>query len=343
MTTAENPTAGASHIAGFWRRLFAFILDVLVLGVFGACLGLVSYDYLASVGGWGRIIGFFIALTYLGVMNSRIFGGQTVGKMVMKIKVVSSNGAPLNVAASFCRSGILCVPYFLNGAPFDVDLLRSWFVVVLTLLVFGVGLSVVYLFIFNRRTRQSLHDLAVGSYVVKTGAETVPQLFGAPWRGHFAVVAVIMILAGAAPIFTGRLAQTEPFTSLLLLQKALASEPGIRHVTVQVGTSSVASVQKGTQSTTNLSAQVITESKDLDREALANKIAQIALSSYAEASKKDSIAVSLAYGYDIGIASAWQSQNFAYSPAQWRGRLTPKSSSLPPTDASNAPAPEAGR
>ena len=53
--------------------------------------------------------------------------------------------------------------------------------------------------------------------------------------------------------------------------------------------------------------------------------------------------LSLAYGYDIGIASAWQSQNFAYSPAQWRGRLTPKSSSLQPTDASNAPAAEAGR
>ena len=198
MTTVEVPTTGASHIAGFWRRLFAFILDVLVLGVFGACLGLVSYDYLASVGGWGRILGFVIALTYLGVMNSRIFGGRTLGKMAMKIKVVSSNGAPLNVVTSFCRSGIICVPYFLNGAPFYVDLLRSWFGIVLTLLVFGVGLSIVYLFIFNRRTRQSLHDLAVGSYVVKTEAGTAPLLLGAPWRGHFVVVAVIMILAAAA-------------------------------------------------------------------------------------------------------------------------------------------------
>jgi len=216
--------------------------------------------------------------------------------------------------------------------------------VALAILVFGVGGSIVYLFIFNRRTRQSLHDVAVGSYVVKANTETAPRIASAPWRGHFAVVAALMIVAAAAPIFTGQLAETEPFVSLLPIQKALASEPGVRYATVQVGSSFTATVQKGSQSSTYLSAQVVTDSKDIDREQLANRVAQIALDTYAETGKKDVVAVSLSYGYDIGIASAWRSQNFSFSPAQWRARTTLKSnSSLQPTGAKTSPAAEAGR
>lgn len=323
--TDEKPAGEPSQIAGFWRRLLALFIDSILLGVLGACLGFVLYDYFASIGGWGRVIGFVIATAYFGVMNSRICGGQTIGKIAQKIKVSTSDGMPLSVGHSFCRATILCVPCFLNGAPFDMELIRSWFGMLLSLLIFGVGLSIVYMYVFNRRTRQSLHDLAVGSFVVRAGTE--PALVRVPplWRGHFAVLTVFMLLAAGAPLFTGQLAETEPFASLLPLQKALASEPGVRRASVHVGTSSVVSVQQGSLSRTNLSAQVLVESKDVNCEALANKLAQITLSSYAEAAKKDVVVVSITYGYDIGIASAWQSQNFAYSPSQWRERLVSKS------------------
>jgi len=43
--------------AGIWRRSFAFCLDGLFLGTFGACLGLVAYNSWATLGGWGRTVG----------------------------------------------------------------------------------------------------------------------------------------------------------------------------------------------------------------------------------------------------------------------------------------------
>ena len=212
----------------------------------GYGLGLILYDYLASLGELGRILGFGIALVYLGVMNSRICGGQTLGKKVTKIKVVSSNGTGLTVAASFCRA-IFCMPLFLMGANFFAVPIQqqSWFVVILTLLTLGVSFSDSYLFTFNPKTRQSLHDLAVGSYVIRTGAETVPLTARALWRGHFVVIVVFMALATAALISVGRLSETEPGVSILLLQKTLASEPGVRYVKVVAGSTWSASAPTG--------------------------------------------------------------------------------------------------
>jgi uncharacterized RDD family membrane protein YckC len=152
----------------FWRRLFAFLLDGLLLGAFGACLGLVAYDRLAALGDWGRAVGFAIALVYFGAMDSELSGGQTLGKRILGVKVIRANGAPLSVSASTLRATIFCVPYFLNGTSIEAGVVTSWLV---SFLVFGVGVSIVYLLLFNRQTRQSLHDLAVGAHVVsnKTG------------------------------------------------------------------------------------------------------------------------------------------------------------------------------
>lgn len=326
MTTTENSIDEPGRIAGFWRRLFALVLDSVVLGSFGLCLGSFLYDYLVGIGAWGRVIGFAIALAYFGAMNSCVSCGQTIGKMAMKVRAVSASGTPLSVASSFFRSFILCVPFFLNGAPIDAQLLHSWLLWVLGILVFGVGLSIAYLFLFNRKTRQSLHDLAVGSYVVRVGGEPVALPAPGIWRGHLAVVVALVALAAGMPIFTGRLAETEPFVSILSLQKAIANEPGIRNARVQVGASFYSSPDKGSTSSNYLSTSAIIDSWDVDREALADRIAQITLVTYEPANQKNFITLSLSHGYDIGIASAWKSQNFSYSPAEWRERLALKPS-----------------
>ncbi len=324
MASADKPMPQHKPIAGFWRRLSAFVVDLLLLGLAGWVLGFFFYDHLARLGGWGRAIGFTIAVAYFGLMNSRIHGGQTFGKMAMKIRVVSRSGEPLGVAAAFLRAVIVCVPYFLNNAPLNVELIHSWLLVVLSLLIFGVGLSIVYLFVFNRRTRQSLHDLAVGSYVVSTAAVPAEYAASTTWRGHYAAVGVLMALALAAPIATGQLKDSEPFASLLTLQRALANEPGIRHANVTVGVSSMATIRSGKQTTSHLSVSVTVDPGILDPQALANKVARIALSTFSEADQKDVLSVSVVTGFDIGIASAWRSRHFAHSPAQWRERLQSK-------------------
>jgi len=65
------------------------------------------------------------------------------------------------------RYSVVAVPFFLNGAIIDFDLLKAtWFEILLSVLVMGVSLLILYLFAFNRKTKQSLHDLIAGSYVI---------------------------------------------------------------------------------------------------------------------------------------------------------------------------------
>src|SRR5947209_7482134 len=65
-------------------------------------------------------------------------------------------------------------------------------------IILAIGAAIFYLIAFNAKTRQSVHDLVVGSYVVRLGSETVdkPKI----WGGHYAVVALILVLAGLGPV-----------------------------------------------------------------------------------------------------------------------------------------------
>ncbi|MES2070428.1 MAG: RDD family protein [Pseudomonadota bacterium] len=321
-----EPSEGSLQIAGFWARILAFCIDFLVLGLVGFCMGLLWSDYFVRVGGWGRAIGFVVALAYFGFMNSRIFGGQTVGKRALKLRVASTHGADLSLSSSCVRASVLCIPFFLNNAAINLDVLQTGFMYLLSMLVFGGGLSIVYLYICNRKTRQSLHDLLVGSVVVKAASSRSSTLAASPWRGHLVVATVIMLISLAGPGFAMKLLNAEPFASLIPLQKALASEPGVTAASVNAGSTWSKSMKEERKTHTYLTAGVMIASKNVDYDSLANRLAGIILSDYPGIAARDMLTVSVIYGYDIGIFSASQSVNFSYTPAQWRERLTAKSS-----------------
>lgn len=331
MEDANLPAVGQTIIAGFWVRILAFLIDCLVLGVIGACLGLVLFDFFMSLGEAGRLIGFVIALSYFGVMNSRVFRGQTLGKKIMKIRVSSKDGASLNLMTSFYRSSIVCIPLSLNGLFFDNKLMGSWLGIVigiaLSVLVFGIILSIVYLLIFNRKTRQSLYDILIGSYVIRAQDENVAIVGGRLWRGHVVVVAGLILLAVAAPIVGERIAAgSTAFSSLLALQQTIGKDIDVRNVSVFEGANSFHNMNSNTTKiTTSISISAVLKAKNVDRVALVNRIAQIVLAQDANVDEKDFINITLVTGYDIGIASSWKSQQTSHSPAEWRQLLQSKS------------------
>jgi uncharacterized RDD family membrane protein YckC len=313
-------TPGLAPIAGFWRRLFAFCLDSLVLGAIGACIGLFAFDGLAALGNWGRAVGFAIALAYFGAMDSKPLGGQTLGQRILGVKVVDVTGSPLGVGASVLRAAIFCVPYFLNGAFVNAGAMTSWLSILLAFLVFGVGFSIAYLLIFNRRTRQSLHDLAVGAYVV-SGKDGPIGGRGAIWPVHFGVVALILLVAIVLPFFAQRLASTDTFVRLLAVQQGLEQEPEVRHATASIRVNKFTGNNHGTTTTHVFESRLFVARRVTDLNSLADRAARIILDRDPSAGNQDIIAVSITYGYDIGIASAWRTQNFSFSPTQWRTRF----------------------
>ena len=318
MNKVPGRTPGLAEIAGFWRRLFAFCLDGLFLGAIGAGIGLVAYDRLVALGDWGHAVGFAIALVYFGVMDSELSGGQTLGKRILGIKVVTANGAPLSVSAATLRATIFCVPYFLNGAFIDAGVITSWLV---TFLVFGVGVSIVYLLLFNRQTRQSLHDLAVAAYVVSNKSGDSIDASKSMSAVHFGAVGLILAAALVLPYFVQRITSSSPFVRLMSLQQALQQDPDVRHASAIIGVSKFFGKDQSTTTTHIFSSDIVLSRRVTDFDSLANRLARIILDHDPSTEKEDEIVISIHYGYDIGIASAWRSRNFAFSPEQWRKRF----------------------
>jgi uncharacterized RDD family membrane protein YckC len=302
-------------ISGFWRRICALLIDTLILGLVGVVLGLFFESFFVQIGAWGRLVGFSIALIYFGFMNSSITGGQTIGKKILKLRVVDSTNAPISLGKSIIRYFILGVPFSLNGAQFSNDAMHSFLMYPLSLILFGGLFSIAYLYIFNRITRQSLHDLAVGSYVVNTDVEQ--QELGKVWKVHFIIVAILFLAAAVVPVFTAQLAQNESFKGMLKVQSALSNNPSVTYATISSGSSVFSSINEGTKTATYVSSQIFLMTNNVSDVELARRFASIVIANYPEALQKDVIQITLTHGYDIGIASRWSNHAHNFNPREF--------------------------
>ena len=303
-------------IAGFWRRIGAFLIDSIILGIVGLGLGLIFEMQFVQLGGWGRLVGFIIALLYFGILNSKISGGQTFGKKLAGIRVVSSGNQTIEVWRSFARYSILGIPFFLNGARFTTDAMTSFWIYSLAFVIFGGLLSTAYLYVFNRTTRQMLHDLLVGTYVVN--ADSMEHHTGAVWRPHLIVVGILFLASGIAPAFTMKLAVREPFRDMLSVMAALSSHPAVSHVAVSSGTATKSFFGENTQSSTFITVRVSLDHDSVSDAELARELAIMLADNHSHLDQIDTVQIVLIYGYDIGIASKWISQLHSYRPDELR-------------------------
>lgn len=305
------------EIAGFWRRVAALAVDVAILGVIGFMIGLLLAQELVVLGPWGRLVGFSIAMAYFGLFNSWLSGGQTPGKRLLKVKVVTREGSLLSVPRACLRFVPLGLPWFLNGAKFPESVLTSYWLYVISVVVFGLGLSVVYLYIFNRRSRQSVHDLLVGSYVVSAQGAG-PVVTDAVWRPHLTICVALLLLSGMAPYLGAKLADKEPYASLSNIQQTVMSEPGVVYAGVTKGHRVHLSGQgeRSEQSFVMINAYVWAPL--VQDEVRATRLARSAMAADSSATDVDFIQVTLIREYDIGIASWRESLTSAHSPAEWR-------------------------
>ncbi|MGK5023369.1 RDD family protein [Janthinobacterium sp. RB2R34] len=305
-----QPTATA--ILG--RRILAFIVDMILLGVSGAIAGALLHAQFAAMGPWGRLVGFVVTLLYFGLLQSHLRGGQSIGMHLLGVRVVTRTGEPLGLSAAFIRAGIFCLAYFLNGAVIDSG--QAWVYTAMFMLVASLTIAIYYLLLFNRRTGQSLHDLAVGAYVVSAGPGKILPASKQIWRGHGAVIgaAVLCVCVGTTMFFKySPLGDT--LAGLLSLQQTIGKMHGVDRVGVSLQT-----VKSDDKETHRLILSAVVDAATPEPQVLARRIALAALEHYLDAASQDQLIVTLVSGYDIGIASSMRMNNYVYTPEEWRAQ-----------------------
>lgn len=289
-------------ICGFWRRVIAFIIDCTILGSLGDISGWFLFDFYAHLGGWGRLLGFSIALTYFGLLNSFLGKGKTLGKRIMKIEVVNRSGNSIPMAHAFLRTSVLCAPWFFNGAPIPTSIVVSPAGYGIGLLLFGLGGAIIYLYIFNRRTRQSLHDLVVGTFVVRSQPKGImPNVF--MWKTHLVVIGVWLVAVIGYSVIDIHRARVD---HLVEIRKNIESS----------GKFIVGWITQDREMHRFFLTVTFKENPD-DYEAAAKNIAAMIFDKDPDVLKKGGIDLIVCYGYDIGISMERRCQNFDYSLGKW--------------------------
>lgn len=309
----ETPTTTAW--AGFWRRVLAFVIDGLLLGVAGYAAGSLFHDTLSAMDGPTRLIGLGAGLLYFGILSSGVGGSRTLGMRLMGLKVVAVGGRPLSLPASLWRALVLQAPLMLNGTFVQIDdpVWAYIYSVVATVLVFGVTLAQIILLLFNLPSRRLAHDLLSGSAVVRTTATDVPGVTSrrATWA---AVIVVLLVLAADLGLtFSGVDLTPKSLDPLLAPQAAVAALPGVMSASVQDSTTTVWSGGKS-EITRTLVVTARVPAWPRDEPAAVRRIGEAVTGSYRLAPGQG-IRVVLNNGYDIGITQAWRSSSTPYEPA----------------------------
>lgn len=300
-------------IASVRRRISAFGIDMFFLWLIGMAAGAVLHAQFAALGNWGILVGMGITVLYFGLMQSHLRGGQSLGMHLLGLKLVSATGETLRLPAACLRAAIFCLPYFMNGVVINISADKQWLNLSLLVLLGGIMFSIYYLLLFNRRTRQSLHDLAVGAFVVRAGPGKLNLPTAAVWRGHAIVIAAALIVLSGIALISRQFVPVAQFVSLLAVSAELQTLPGIQNAGFVSTT-----VLGASETSQQLMINAMVDPPLADTQALAQAVVELVLKRYPEASRQQTIGVAFRSGYNIGIASSWDMVYYAHTPEQWR-------------------------
>ena len=156
--------ASALEFAGFWRRLAAFIVDGIIIGIVVSVItsAFLPFTIFPFGSGTNQWIPFYrgavenavsngVNLVY--VVGFWVWRGQTPGKMLLNIKVIRTNGSNISLGYALLRY----LGYIVSGV------------------VFGLG----FLWIAIDSHKQGWHDKIADTYVIKLPSPTAHEVIPA--------------------------------------------------------------------------------------------------------------------------------------------------------------------
>jgi len=246
----------------------------------------------------------------------------------MHLQVIDKNGTTISFGKSVVRYAVFAVPYYVNEILLPTS--RTPWVVsaLLSLLIFGVGGTTLYLMLFNRHTRQGIHDLAIGSYVAdadKSGPLQIEPI----WKIHWVILgSLLLVLSLGTEILGKKLAKSGSFPQLVEDVRLIERTEGVQVAGVQdLNWSNWGSGEKKTILVIN----VYWTGKSADEQAFADQVAKLIIEHDSKVKEHDLLRVIMIRGYDLGIAHAQVSHPYERTPAEWNARLFGTSPAEGPT------------
>ncbi|RDE33683.1 RDD family protein [Parageobacillus thermoglucosidasius] len=124
--------------AGFWKRLAAYLLDGLIVGVPIVLIGYVITN------SWENNWFTSAANIVYSIVVPAVWSGYTVGKKLLGVRIAKVNGGKVGIGTMFLRSVVGGLVYVVT---------------------FGVALVISAIMVAAREDKRSIHDFIAGTYV----------------------------------------------------------------------------------------------------------------------------------------------------------------------------------
>ncbi|EID42952.1 RDD family protein [Parageobacillus thermoglucosidasius] len=124
--------------AGFWKRLAAYLLDGLIVGVPIVLIGYVITN------SWEDNWFTSAANIVYSIVVPAVWSGYTVGKKLLGVRIAKVNGGKVGIGTMFLRSVVGGLVYVVT---------------------FGVALVISAIMVAAREDKRSIHDFIAGTYV----------------------------------------------------------------------------------------------------------------------------------------------------------------------------------
>jgi uncharacterized RDD family membrane protein YckC len=302
------------------RRTLAFCLDAILIGIVGVVLGSLWFEALAELGDWGRLIGASFAALYFGIMNSRLAGGQTLGKRLLRVRVVGCDGRAISLLRSLVRVSVPLLAFGWTRAPFSSQQTPGESGTFAAFAWYGLGGAFLYLVLLTAGSRRSVHDLAAGSWVVGTGA-LKPRALRPTAKPHLIAAGAWCLLVLGAILLTSHVTGSDDtLQRLRTIQVSIEQSLPVRQVSLTEGPSISVVRAKHARRVRQLDVSAVLAARPSSFEVTATEIARLVLDGGYDLGPRARLNVSVAYGYDILIATGWERRTYSFPPSEWKRR-----------------------
>ncbi|UWX60869.1 RDD family protein [Chryseobacterium oranimense] len=306
-------------LSKFWTRVWALLIDSLILGILGYILGSVFESFFISLGEEAKLIGWFISLAYFSVLNSKLNNGQTIGKKIMKIQVTYIDGRTVSLKTSFIRSLILTAPFFLNRFKITESETFSVVNIIQSMIIFTLGLGIMIFYIFNKETRQSLHDIVAKTYVVQDHRNNAVTMMPQPKKLPFYITGTLLLLVIITSIYS--YSSNSEIKKLLPVYEKVSQQDHVSRASISMNHFSGNKQYVYTISIKTDKKQQYEGHMEYDP--VIKKAVETFLNSNVYESDQDVLNVVIGSGFDIGIARQYYSYNVFKPIFKWRETYKP--------------------
>jgi uncharacterized RDD family membrane protein YckC len=253
----------------------------------------------------GVLVGWVVSTLYFAIGNSSLSNGKSLGKRLIAIQVIKTNGDLLTPKEGLIRSLLFTTPYFLFdyvGELFYIPVLSSVFEALR--ISYYVGLF--YFFVVNVPDRRTVHDLIAGTQVrhLEYDKPAISLLSKLKIAGYVGIM--VTIVGGFTSvyfIFKGSVDTLEEVVEANMeVLGALATDIYALDPVINVETTKI-NVTIENEVGIEIQAWVNEDLSEIDGKAIYDSIVNILATKTFHINRIDYTNVELIYGYDIGIAN----------------------------------------